>query len=81
MTTVGGHNMDVKTSEGHWLLLVRDHPCIGLNSMATACFNVLSMCVPQPRHMKQRLLIPGSRNNVTAGAVMVPVALELGHLA
>ncbi len=49
--------------------------------MATACFNVLSMCVPQPRHMKQRLLIPGSRNNVTAGAVMVPVALELGHLA
>jgi len=25
--------------------------------------------------------IPGSRNIVTAGAVMVSVALELGHLA
>ena len=37
--------------------------------------------MPQPRHAKQRLPIPGSRNTVTAGAVMVPVALELGHLA
>ncbi len=49
--------------------------------MSTACFNVLSMCMPQPRHAKERMPIPGSRNTVTARAGMVPVALELGHVA
>ncbi len=49
--------------------------------MSAACLNVLSMSVPQPWHVKQIMPIPGSRNAVTAGAVMVPVALQLGHLA